>query len=227
MKDSPTALFRLLANAADGAFVVAENQRIVFWNSAAQEQLGYSAAAVLGRTCGDLLRGQNEPGDPFCRPLCPVIAAIRSGEAVANFDLRVHCRSGTERWVNVSTLVWTDGADGDAPLIAHLFRDATERKRAEALVDQVSHAVGHLNEPGAPRERRAIRTLPEDVHLTDRERQVLTLMARGLGTADIAASLTISTVTVRNHVQNILHKLRLHSRAQAVAYALEHPLAAE
>jgi DNA-binding NarL/FixJ family response regulator len=65
---------------------------------------------------------------------------------------------------------------------------------------------------------------PEAQELTDREREVLSLLAQGLNTPDIAQSLSISSSTVRNHVQNILHKLQVHSRLEAVAYALKHGL---
>jgi len=53
--------------------------------------------------------------------------------------------------------------------------------------------------------------------LTAREREILSLLAVGMGTAAIAGHLTISTATVRNHVQRIIAKLRVHSRLAAVA----------
>jgi DNA-binding NarL/FixJ family response regulator len=55
--------------------------------------------------------------------------------------------------------------------------------------------------------------------LTKRERDVLTLLAEGLGTNAIAARLYISPKTVGTHVQRILAKLDMHSRAEAVAFA--------
>jgi two-component system NarL family response regulator len=55
--------------------------------------------------------------------------------------------------------------------------------------------------------------------LTDREMQVLRLMAQSKSNKDIAASLFISENTVKNHVRNILEKLHLHSRMEAVTYA--------
>jgi DNA-binding NarL/FixJ family response regulator len=53
--------------------------------------------------------------------------------------------------------------------------------------------------------------------LTAREREILSLLAVGMGTAAIAADLGISTATVRNHVQRIIAKLCVHSRLAAVA----------
>jgi pimeloyl-ACP methyl ester carboxylesterase/DNA-binding CsgD family transcriptional regulator len=55
--------------------------------------------------------------------------------------------------------------------------------------------------------------------LTARERQVLALMTRGLGNADIADSLAISEKTVRNHVSNMFDKLGVWTRAQAIVFA--------
>jgi two-component system NarL family response regulator len=55
--------------------------------------------------------------------------------------------------------------------------------------------------------------------LTGREMQVLQLMAQSKSNKDIAASLFISENTVKNHVRNILEKLHLHSRMEAVTYA--------
>jgi DNA-binding NarL/FixJ family response regulator len=58
--------------------------------------------------------------------------------------------------------------------------------------------------------------------LTTREREILRLLASGMGTAAIARHLSLSTATVRNHAQRIIGKLDVHSRLAAVArgYAL-------
>jgi len=60
--------------------------------------------------------------------------------------------------------------------------------------------------------------------LTDRELEVLKLVARGLTNRDIADVLFISENTVKNHVRNILEKLHLHSRMEAVIYAVKENL---
>ncbi|WP_183091565.1 response regulator [Streptomyces radicis] len=58
-------------------------------------------------------------------------------------------------------------------------------------------------------------------HLTEREREVLRLVAKGLTYRQIAERLVISHRTVQNHVQNTLGKLQLHNRAELVRYAIE------
>jgi DNA-binding NarL/FixJ family response regulator len=60
--------------------------------------------------------------------------------------------------------------------------------------------------------------------LTARELEVLRLVARGLNNRDIARELVISENTVKNHVRNILEKLQLHSRMEAVVYAVREKL---
>jgi len=56
--------------------------------------------------------------------------------------------------------------------------------------------------------------------LTDREMEVLRLVAQGMNNRDIAKELYISENTVKNHIRNILEKLHLHSRMEAVVYAV-------
>jgi DNA-binding NarL/FixJ family response regulator len=68
----------------------------------------------------------------------------------------------------------------------------------------------------APAGTRAARPFPE---LTDREMEVLRLVADGLTTADIARRLQLSEKTVRNHTSNVVTKLRVEDRAQAIVRA--------
>jgi DNA-binding NarL/FixJ family response regulator len=60
--------------------------------------------------------------------------------------------------------------------------------------------------------------------LTDREMEVLKLVAKGMNNRDIAKRLFISENTVKNHIRNILEKLQLHSRMEAVVYAVREKL---
>ncbi len=81
-----------------------------------------------------------------------------------------------------------------------------------------------LNEFQAMSRRAEERQQVHTPRLTEREMEVLRLVARGMNNRDIAKELYISENTVKNHVRNILEKLQLHSRMEAVVYAVREKL---
>ncbi len=87
-----------------------------------------------------------------------------------------------------------------------------------------SMATKLLNEFAAMARKDAQRQQAPPPRLTDREMQVLAHVAKGLNNRDIAQQLFISENTVKNHVRNILEKLHLHSRMEAVVYAVREKL---
>ena len=218
------SLFQALANAADAAFAIDEDQRITYWNQAAQDLLGYTPDEVVGRLCHEILGGRDDRDRAICRYHCHVATTALTGSAVTTYDTCVRAKSGETRWLNVSILTFPPSGDENSPLIVHLLRDATLKKQQEQFTRQVLGAAERLREgivsPVVP----SVLTGPHPDHLTDRESDVLALLAQGLSTREIAESLSISLSTTRNHVQNILHKLRVHSRLEAVSYAFEHGL---
>lgn len=72
----------------------------------------------------------------------------------------------------------------------------------------------------APRASQA--RAPELERLTEREREVLLLLAEGLSNAEIAGRMFVSDATIKTHVSNLLAKLGVHDRLHAVIYAYEH-----
>jgi DNA-binding NarL/FixJ family response regulator len=111
--------------------------------------------------------------------------------------------------------------DADADDVASAIRSA---HRGEVHLDPaVALLVARRMRAGAA----AAASGKADGHepLTEREREVLRLVARGLSNKAIADELAITERTARTHVSNILGKLGLTSRTQAALYALEHGLA--
>jgi PAS domain S-box-containing protein len=217
-------LFQMLAHAADGAFVIDKNQRIIYWNKTAQEILGYSSDEVVGRTCHEVMGGCNDQDQLVCRHRCLVATTALAGKGVTNYDICVRIKSGQTCWLNISILTFSSG-DDDHAVVVHLFRNVTEKKQNEQLIRQIVNATRQLHDEApssvfssTPAKNSSLK------ELTNREREVLFLLAQGVSTQDIAHSLSISSYTVRNHVQNILYKLNVHSRLEAVTYALEHGL---
>ncbi len=216
-------LFQIFANTADGAFIVDQEQRIIYWNQAAQEMLGYTSDEVIGLPCYDVLKGRDDKGQLICHFHCPVSTTVQTGKAVPNYNLAARTRSGDVRWVNISILAFSNFSHNGMSVIVHLFRDATQLKQTEQFIHEMFDAVERWQQETNPAIPAPVAgPLPEA--LTDREGEVLSLLAQGCGTLDIARSLSISSSTVRNHIQSILHKLQVHSRLEAVAYAFEHGL---
>lgn len=77
------------------------------------------------------------------------------------------------------------------------------------LFSQIAHGAVEVEGPA----------VMDSVRMTPRERQVINLIADGLGNKEIAKRLHIATHTVKSHVRNVMEKLTLHTRLQIAAYA--------
>jgi DNA-binding NarL/FixJ family response regulator len=102
--------------------------------------------------------------------------------------------------------------------------DAVRAVHAGQSLISPSMASKLLNEFAAMVKRRDERAQVPGPRLTNRELEVLKLVAKGLNNRDIGQELFISENTVKNHVRNILEKLHLHSRMEAVVYAVREKL---
>jgi DNA-binding NarL/FixJ family response regulator len=107
-----------------------------------------------------------------------------------------------------------DSAQG----LVHAIRAASKRQVAlsQDLLGAVMRRVVALADECRAGERLSTRDFEED--LTRRELQVLGLIARGYGNREIAAELTIELGTAKNHVHNILDKLKVKNRKDAAVY---------
>jgi PAS domain S-box-containing protein len=118
----PLAVF---ANTGDGAWAVDMDQRIRFWNEAAEQTLGFPAADVLGKRCWRLLAGRDIQGKPICCHRCQTLSQVRQGETLPSFDLVCRRRDGHPLLLNVSTLFVSPEPDEGRPAqeyLIHLFR---------------------------------------------------------------------------------------------------------
>ncbi len=176
------------------------NCRIVIWNSAAQQIFGYHGPSVLTRLCYDVTHGKDFRGNLLCYPNCNIARMFNNDNIPNDYLLRTHTVDGKELLLNVSTLsIATD----DFPVCLHLFHD----------VHWITESPRSPVEPPMP--------APTSVgSLTVREREILRLMMQGHDAHKIASLSHISYATVRNHAQNIIEKLGVHSRVEAVVVAI-------
>jgi NarL family two-component system response regulator LiaR len=143
-------------------------------------------------------------------------------------------RAIRERWPQVQVIALTSFQDKDliqdaleAGAISYLLKDVSMDELAEAI--RAAHAGRPTLSPEAAQAliqvARSARNGPEIGHdLTPREREVLALMVEGLNNPQIGERLVISVTTVRSHVSNILSKLGVSNRAEAITLALRNKL---
>ena len=114
----------------------------------------------------------------------------------------------------------------EAGAAGYLLKDA-DAPEVVAAIHAARRGEVHLDPAIARRLTAALRTPRRDpaADLTEREREILALVARGLTNKAIAAELVISERTARTHVSNVLAKLGLASRTQAALWAVREGLA--
>jgi two-component system, NarL family, response regulator DevR len=139
------------------------------------------------------------------------------------------CREIKSRNPDVHILMITSYTDEDA-MISSILAGASgyllkHVSRADLLRSIRWVASGHslIDAHTAKQAIKRLTQLPGS-ELTEREREVLTLVARGYTNKQIADTLFVSEKTARNHVSHILDKLGLSRRSEAAAFAVEHKL---
>jgi PAS domain S-box-containing protein len=220
-------MFQAFANASDGVLIINQDQHILYWNQVAEEILGYSQLEVAGRPCYEILEGRDDRGRLICREYCRVAMTALHGGTVTNYDSSVRTKSGDIRWINMSTFILPTNSTGAESVLVHLFRDASKKKQNQQFIEHMLTAAKQLQNGELSQSNSSMSVEQQGSNLTGREREVLALLAQGSSTIDIAQSLFISPATVRNHIRNILQKLQVHSRLEAVIYAQEHGLIAK
>lgn len=213
------AVFELISATSDGVFAVDGRQRIVLWNDGAKAMLGHEASEVLGRNCYRVVPADDASCDNGCRPNCAAMRAALAGRPFPTRDMMVRTKCGDDLCVNVSTMLVPSAWKGLSVLV-HLFRDVSRQKEIEDLLHELVDRVAEARPPKRASARRHARGHRSMLDLTDREREILRQLSTGASTESIARELGISPITVRNHIQNVLGKLRVHSRLEAVTYSL-------
>lgn len=207
-------LFAALIDSPDPAFVTDRHNHIVFWNHSAERLLGYSADEAVGLSCAGLLHGSDVYGNRYCSDTCPVTQMGVRNEPVRHFDLRLRGKDRQMVVADISILSLALRAP-DHFLLVHILKPSDRAEPRERPAE----------EPGsAPRPALVAIRESLDVRarkLTAREVEVIGMLAAGHTTPEIASRLHISNMTARNHIQNILAKLELHSKAEAVAFAFQ------
>lgn len=203
-------LVSVLSRTADGMVAIDIDGCIVGWNTAAEGLFGHLAQEVIGRACNEVLDFEDRCGNAVCSVECSLQEAPPSEDSwvVPTREVLARTDTGRRLWLSVTTVLVPPALDERCSRI-HLMRQAgVTPELEEALLERLTQ----------PKRGEVDASVVDQ--LTLRERDVLALLAEGLGTQEIADQLFVSSTTARNHVQHILTKLDVHSRLEAVALAL-------
>jgi PAS domain S-box-containing protein len=206
----------VIARTGAAAFATDEKGRITIWNRGVEELLGYPSSHVLGKPCHEIVCGMDVFGNRFCDRQCPLTCMVERHETVRHFELDVRSESGDMIPASFSIVV-VPGPRGRQHTLIHFLEKVDRHREVSALIRRILTEQHAPSVPGpAAGDARPASSPP----LTAREIQILRLLADGTSTRGIADSLFISVTTTRNHVQNILRKLDVHSKLEAVSLAL-------
>jgi two-component system NarL family response regulator len=170
--------------------------------------------------------------------------AVKTAPDVILLDVRMPRKTGVEACraikeaVPSAKIIMLTVSDEEADLYESVKNGAAGYLLKDSSIEEVAQAVRVVNEgQSLISPSMAVKLIDEfkqmskpereqgpALRLTERELEVLRLVAKGLNNREVAKELFISENTVKNHVRNILEKLQLHSRMEAVMYAMREKL---
>jgi len=174
------------------------------------------------------LTGEAESGEAaiqLCAEILPDV--ILMDMVMPDMDGAAATRAIRQQFPHVQVIALTSFKEGDlvkhaleAGAIGYLLKDVSADELAGAI--RAAHAGRATLSPEAAQALVETTNLPPapGLDLTERERAVLALMVEGLNNTQIAGRLTVSPSTIKSHVSNILSKLGVASRTEAVTLAL-------
>ena len=174
------------------------------------------------------LAGEAESGAAAIQ-LCPEVVpdVVLMDMVMPDMDGAAATRLIRQQFPHVQVIALTSFKEGDlvkhaleAGAIGYLLKDVSADELADAI--RAAHSGRATLSPEAAQALVETANLPPapGLDLTERELEVLALMVEGLNNTQIAGKLTVSSSTVKSHVSNILSKLGVASRTEAVTLAL-------
>jgi PAS domain S-box-containing protein len=189
----------------DPAFAIDAGGKIIMWNKASENAFGFPKTYALGKQCWKLLAGKDIHGNRYCSKFCPLREMNFRHEPVHGFRTFFNSANGEENPYDVSFVTLVD-QPGQEKLL-HICHPV-EMEQEQFAIPTTTHKLEAV----------------ELGELSRREIEVLSLVAKGTRTQQIADALSISIRTVRTHIQHAMQKLRVHKRKDAVRVAKENAL---
>jgi NarL family two-component system response regulator LiaR len=185
--------------------------------------------ATILKVFSDLqLAGEAESGEAaiqLCAQIMPDV--ILMDMVLPLMDGATAIRIIRQQFPQIQVIVLTSFKEGEliknaleAGAIGYLLKDVSADELAQAIRAVYSGRVTLSPEAAQTLVETANQPPTPGLDLTEREREVLALMVEGLNNTQIAGRLTVSPSTIKSHVSNILSKLGVASRTEAVTLAL-------
>ena len=174
------------------------------------------------------LAGEAESGQAAIRLCAEVFPdVILMDMVMPDMDGASATRAIRQQFPQVQVIALTSFKEGDlvkqalsAGAIGYLLKDVSADELAEAIRAAYAGRATLSPEAAQALVDRAHQPAAPGLDLTERELEVLALMVEGLNNTQIAGRLTVSSSTIKSHVSNILSKLGVASRTEAVTLAL-------
>ena len=189
----------------DPAFAIDAGGNIIMWNEASENTFGFTSDYALGKKCWKLMAGKDIHGNRYCSKHCALREMNFRHEPVHGFKAVFDGADKASRTFDVSFVTVVDKPGSEKLLhICHLVEKLPES--ASITADTNHHDAEEMSQ------------------LSEREIEILSLVAEKTSTQKIADTLSISIRTVRTHIQHAMQKLRVHKRKEAVLVAKERHL---
>lgn len=217
----PAAFYHAILNSIEDPFnIIDRNYRIVWANEARARFHRQKLPNLIGKFCYEMFQCRSKP----CLE-CPVRVVFDSGKPCV-MEKCVVLPDGSLKYGDIRAYPVFD-SEGSVAYAIQIMFDITKRRlrtsRQRRYVEALETTVRELNGKDI---RGLLRHEGGEIKkkLTERETQVLGLIANGYSNIEIGKALAISPHTVKTHVRNVFGKLGVTDRTQAATWAVRHKL---
>jgi DNA-binding CsgD family transcriptional regulator len=211
----------IVAKSSTAAIATDAEDRVISLNEAARSLFGFEDGKIIGREFGRVFQPRDVFGNPLGYDYSLIFQMLESGRPFKNFECQLRKACGEYQRAEVSVVVVL-GPCPDKYELAHIFWPRDRRRQADEVIARLLNTAEHPEVRGVGARLRD----SSNGHslLTERQQEILRLVAGGKCGVEVAKQLNISPETVRNHMRNILSRLGVHSRAEAVSVAYQQHL---
>jgi len=212
----------IVERSTTAAIATDAEDRVIGINDAARSLFGYdNSGKVIGLDFAKVFQPRDVFGNPLGYDYSLIFQMLESGQPFKNFECQLRKACGDYQRADVSVVVVL-GPCPDKYELVHVLWPRERRRQADEVISRLLNIAEHPEVTGIGVKLRQAgngKSL-----LTDRQQEILLLVAGGKCSGDVAKALNISPETVRNHMRNILSRLDVHSRAEAVSVAYQRRL---